>query len=405
MRRLYLLVAGVVLSALVFTAVGFSSIEADLPRVDRRSLRIDTVERGELERSVSGPGALVPEHIRWLTAEVSARVERIEVEPGTEVEPTSVVLVLRNSDLELAALEAKSELAAAQAELANLRANLETSRLTQQATVATVRADHSEASRTASANEKLAENRAVSGEELAGARERAEELETRLAIETRRLAVLGQSRKAQVAAQEARVEQLRAVVEFRQKQLERLSVTAGERGVLQAMEVEVGQWVTPGTVLAKVIEPEELEAELWIPEVRAKDLRIGQSAKIDTHNGMIDGRVSRIDPAVTNGTVTVDVVLDGALPPGARPDLSVDGTIELEHLSDVSWIRRPAYAEPNSTISLFVLDSNGVARQVSVRLGRASLDAIEVVEGLEVGDEVVVSDTAAWREHERIAIE
>ena len=405
MRRVYLLVAGVVLSALIFTAVGFTSINADLPRVDRRALRTAEVRRGELERSVSGPGALVPEQVRWLTAEVSARVERIEVQPGASVDPQSVIVVLRNSDLELAALEAKSELAAAEAELANLRANLETSRLSQRAAVATVKADHSEANRTARANEKLAQTQAVSGDELARARERAEELETRLAIETRRLGVLEQSRQAQVAAQAARVEQLRAVVEFRQQQLERLDVVAGDRGVLQTMNVEIGQWVTPGTVLAKVIRPEKLEAELYIPEVRAKDVRIGQEARIDTHNGIIDGRVSRIDPAVTNGTVTVDVVLGGELPSGARADLSIDGVVELERLQDVSWIRRPAHAEPQSTMSLFRIGIGGVAQQVHVRLGRASMDAIEVVEGLDVGDEVVVSDAAPWQEHEQIRIE
>ena len=404
-RRLYAAVGVFAVAAVGVSALGFDRSDADVPTVARRSVRTAVVERGELERSVSGPGSLVPERIRWLTTTTAARVDRLVVEAGQPVDADTVVIELVNPDLELAALEAESELAGAKAELANLGASLETNKLGQQAALATVRSEQSEAARTAAANEKLAEADSVSADELARARDRAEELDARLSIEKKRLGVLDRARRAQVTAAAARVTRLEAVVEFRKRQLAALSVKAGEPGVVQEIPVEIGQWVQPGTVLAKVIDPKKLEAELKIPEVRARDLAIGLPAKIDMRSAVIEGKVSRIDPAVTAGSVTVDVALEGELPPGARADLSVDGTIEIETLADVTWLRRPAHAEPDSTLGLFVIGSDGIAERVTVQLGRASVDAIEVLSGVEVGDEVVVSDASAWDELERIRID
>ena len=403
-RKLYLTLVGAVLLAVATTTVGFR-VDAGMPAVPRQSVRIAKVEHGTLDRSVGSPGTLVPERIRWITAATTGRVERLDTEPGAVLDAQAIILRLHNPDLELETLQAKSELAAARAELANLAASLETERLGQEAAVASVSSERSEAARTADANERLALLGSVSGDELARSRERDDELGTRLGIEQRRLRVLSKARVAQLEAHRARVTQLEAVVRFRERQLRDLEVTAGEAGVLQELPVEVGQWVLPGTLLAKVVQPDRLKAELRVPEIRAKDLRIDQDARIDTHNGVIEGRIARIDPSVTGGVVKVDVRLLGALPAGARPDLSVDGIIELERVPDVLWIKRPARAEAEGTVALFVLDADGIARRRRVKLGRASVDTIEVVEGLQEGDEVIVSDTTTWDQDERIRID
>jgi HlyD family secretion protein len=402
--RVYLAVLGAIVVAIMTTAFGFH-LEPRGPSVSRRSIRTAIVQRGTLDRSVGSPGTLVPERIRWITATHAARVERIDARPGASVDEETIILVLSNPDLELEALQAASELAAARAELANLSASLETERLGQEASVASLRSERSAAARTAAANEQLAVVGSVSGDEVARSRERDDELGTRLDLEQRRLRVLSKARVAQLEAHRARVARLEAVVQFRERRLEALQVSGGEPGVLQEVAVEVGQWVESGTVLAKVAQPDRLQAELRVPEIRAKDLRMGQSARIDTHNGLIEGRIVRIDPAVTAGIVKVDVSLLGELPTGARPDLSVDGVIELEQLRDVVWLRRPARAEPGSTAALFVLGDDGNAVRKSVRFGRASVDAIEIVEGLRPGDEVIVSDTSAWEHDERIRVE
>lgn len=373
--------------------------------VPERAVRVAQVERGELVRSVSGRGTLVPLRVRWLTATTAARVERLGVEPGATVDADTVVIELSNADLELAALQARSDLAAARADLANLNAALETDRLGQKATVASVRADQREAARTAEANDSLAQSAAISRDELLRGRDRADELSSRLTIEQKRLGVLSKARSAQIAAQRARVEQLEAVVEFRDRQITELRVTAGEAGVVGEIPVEVGQWVNPGTVLGRVVQPDQLKAELRIPEVRARDLEVGQVAMIDTHVGEVGGHVARIDAAVTEGTVVIDVHFDAPPPQGVRPDQSVDGEIELERLDDVLWVRRPSHAEPNELMGLFVLGDDGVAARTSVSLGRASTNAIEVIEGLSLGDRVIVSDTNAWSQHDRIRVE
>lgn len=397
-----LAVVGVVGASLA--AMGFARSDGTVPSVPERSVRTATVQRGDLVRSAHGPGVLASQDNRWLTATTSARVDAIEAKAGAEVSGGTVVVVLHNDDMELAALEAESELAAARAELANLRANLETDRLGQRATLATVRADQRQAKREASANESL--NALVSAQERASSRDRAEELDARLSIAQQRLGVLARSRKAQVAAQQVRVDQLAAVVKFRRKQIDALTVTAGATGVLQEVPVELGQWVTPGEVLAKVVRPDLLEAELRIPEARARDLRLGQHARIDPHLGgeTIEGEVSRIDPTVNAGTVTVEVRLTSGLPEGARPDQTVDGEIELEQLRDVLWVPRPARAEPGMSAGLFRVDGDRADR-VAVELGRASREAIEIRAGLDEGDVVIISDSTRWDDNQTIRLE
>jgi len=401
-----MVVAAVALGALVVTATGTGGLQPAAPIVERQSLWIAEVSRGAMSREVRGRGTLVPERIEWVTAVTTAQVESTPIEPGTQVSADDVLAELKNPDLELAALEAESELAAARAELANLGATLETQLLAQEGSVATMEAGAAEAERTAAANRALSDEDAVARDELQRTEERAEELATRLRIERRRLRVLGTSRSAQITAQTAKVKRLEAVAKFRNDQLEGLRVRARSDGVLQELPVEIGQWVNPGTVLAKVVQPDRLKAELRIPEVLAKDVAIGQAVEVDTHNGEVAGAVSRIDPSVQGGTVTVDVKLSDPLPKGARPDLSVDGVIELERLDDVLRVRRPAQAKPNSTLSLFRLTSDDVyAERVSVRLGRSAVSYIEVLEGLEPGDRVIVSDMSAWDAVDRVEID
>jgi len=395
-RALALTAVAVALAIGGLSAAGLAARDSGVPEVAARSIRTATVERGPMLREIEAPGTLVAEDLRWITASARARVDRILVEPGTQVEADTVLLELANPDLELQALEAESELAAARAELANLEAELETERISAEVTVASVRAEHSDARRTADANSELSEHGGIARAELLRSGEKAEELGSRLALERRRLSVLGRARKAQISAQAARVEQLAAVVGFRRDQIARLRVTAGTAGVLREMPVELGQWVDPGATLCTLVQPDKLEAELRIPEIRAKDVRVGQRVRVDMRTADIDGEVSRIDPAVEGGTVTVDVRLVGPLPQGARPDLTVEGVIELEHVDDVVQVRRPANVESGTRVGLFRVGPDRRAERVSVLLGRASMETIEIVEGLEPGDVVIVSDSSAW---------
>jgi HlyD family secretion protein len=403
-RTLVLVALAAALGVAGLSAAGFAARDSGMPTVAARSVRTATVQRGEMVREVEAPGSLVAEDLRWITASERARVDRIAIEPGSEVDADTIIVELANPDLELQLLEAESELAAAKAELANLEAQLETDKISQQVTVATVSSERSDARRTADANSELATKGTVARAEHERSIEKAAELEERLGLERRRLGVLGRARQAQIGAQAARVEQLAAVVEFRKKQIARLHVAAGSKGVLREMPVELGQWVDPGTTLATVVQPEKLEAELRVPEVRAKDVRVGQRVRIDMRSADIDGIVSRIDPAVQGGTVTIDVRLDGPLPEGARPDLTVEGVIELEHIDDALQVRRPANVESGSRVSLFRVGSDGLAERTSVTLGRASMEMIEIVDGLEPGDVVIVSDTSAWDGNARLRI-
>jgi HlyD family secretion protein len=394
------------IAAVLLLTLGLSQLKPAAPSVERSTVWTDTVRRGLMVRQVRGLGTLVPEEIRWIPALTEARVERIVVHPGTTVAPDTVILELSNPELELLAREAESELLAAEAEYTELRIRLESERLDQEATAARVQAEYQQAKMRRAADEQLAEEGLIADINLQISRVAAEELAKRSDLEQKRLAIAGESVEAQLAAHRARVEQSRALSRLRRSQVEALHLRAGIAGVLQQVPVEVGERVTPGTNLARVARPDRLKAEVRIAETQAKDVQLGQSVSIDTRNGVIEGKVSRIDPAVQNGTVTVDVVLEGPLPKGARPDLTVDGTIELERLEDVLYVGRPAQGQGDSVVGLFrLVPDTDEAVRTRVALGRASVSTIEVLEGLAEGDEVILSDTSTWDAHDRIRLD
>ncbi len=398
--------AGLAVAALLLVTVAVARLEPAAPTVDRAVIWTDTVKRGTMVRQVRGPGTLVAEEVRYISAVTAGRVERILAQPGLEVTPETPLLELSNPDVQLQMMEAQRQLAAAAAELANLRATLENQRLTQEAAVATVRSQYREAMRQVKVNEELAAKNLISAMELSRARDQAEELATRLDIEQKRLRFLSESMKAQLSAQQAQVERLRGLSEFQRRYVESMRVLAGTSGVLRELPLQEGQWVNPGATLAVVVQPGRLKAQLRIPETQARDVVVGLPATIDTRNGIIPGRVVRIDPAVQSGTVTVDVALDGPLPRGARPDLSVDGTIEIERLDNVLYVGRPAYGQPESTVGLFKVQEGGrSAVRVNVRLGRSSVNTIEVVDGLREGDVVILSDMSQWDSADRIRLQ
>jgi HlyD family secretion protein len=354
---------------------------------------------------VHGLGTLVPEEIRWIPALTEGRVERLRLLPGAEVRPETILLDLSNSELELELVDAQSQLKAAEAEYADLQVSLESERLDQVAAAAKVQAEYHQAKLKADRDEILAREGLTPDLTLKLSQVTAQELGNRYNIENKRLEIYAESIKAQLEAQKAKVDRYRALYELRRNQVEALHVKAGTEGVLQQLPVERGQTVVPGTNLARVAEPKRLKAELKIPETQAKDIMIGQPATIDTRNGIIPGKVVRIDPAAQNGTVTVDVALEGDLPRGARPDLSVDGTVELERLADVLSVSRPVQVQPESQVTLFKIDPDGRgAMRVKVRLGLGSVDRIEILEGLNVGDKVLLSDMSAWDGYDRIRL-
>lgn len=356
-------------------------------------------------REVRGLGALVPEEILWIPSTTEGRVEKILVRPGARVRKNTVLMVLSNPQLENDALDALYQLKAAEAALTDLKVKLESARLQQQASTAQLKSDYSLAQMEAEKQETLAKLGLQAAITAQVARAKAEELANRYRIEQKRLEISEESIRAQLAAQQVQVEKLRALHQLRRSQVEQLKVRAGAEGVLQQVPVEVGQKLAAGTVLAKVSQPSRLKAELKISETQAKDVVIGLPVRVDTRNGVIPGRVSRIDPAAINGTVTIDVRLEGPLPGGARPDLSVDGTIEIERLKDALYIGKPATAQSNSVVTLFKLDAAGkLAHRVQVRLGRASVNQIEVVEGLQAGDRVILSDMTQYDSHSVIRL-
>ena len=385
-------------------SLGLSRLRPAAPTVDS-TVWIDEVKRGPMVRQVRGLGTLVPEEIRWIAAATDGRVERLVVLPGTPVEADTVLLELSNPEVELAALDAVSQLRGAEASLAELKVRLESSRLNQEADLARIESEFRQARLKADTDDALAKQGLVADLTRQLSTVAAEEMAKREAVERKRLAIAGDAIRSQLAVQEAQVEQRRALAALRHNQLTALKVRAGLAGMLQQVPVEVGQRVTPGTNLARISQPEKLKAVVRIPETQARDVQIGQSASIDTRNGVVPGRVSRVDPAVQNGTVTVDVALDGALPKGARPDLTVDGTIELERLANVLYVGRPAQGQPETTVGLFrVLAGTNEAQRVKVELGRASVSTIEVRSGLAEGDEVILSDMSAWDAHDRVRI-
>lgn len=399
-------IGGAALVAIPLLTYALSRLRPAAPTVERATVWVDTVKRGEMLRQVRGLGTLVPEEIRWIPAMTEGRVEQRVLRPGAVVRPDSVILELSNPDLEQQLVDAEWQLKAAEAEYTNTRVQLESQLLNQRAAAATVQADCRQAALQAEVDEQLVKDGLTSELNVKRSKVRAEELATRWELEQKRLDIAADSANAQLAVQRARVEQLRALYELRRKQFDSLRVRAGVAGVLQQVPVEVGQQVAPGANLARVANPTKLKAELRIQETQAKDAQIGQKALVDTRNGVVPGHVVRIDPAVQNGTVTVDVTLDGPLPQGARPDLSVDGTIEIERLADVLYVGRPVHGQPESTVGLFKLADGGkYAVRTPVKLGRSSVSTIEVIEGLEVGDQVVLSDMSAWDGFERVRLD
>ncbi len=393
------------LAAIMTITLGLSRLRPAAPSVERGSFWIDTVKRGPMLRQVRGLGTLVPEEVRWIPATTEGRVEQIVVKPGAAVKKETVLLVMSNPELELAALDADWQVKAAEAETTSLKVKLESQFLDQRAQAASVQANYHQAQLQAEAEEELAKSGLVSTLTLKISQSKAEELGTRKEMEEKRLDISAESTRAQLAAQEARVEQLRGLARLKRDQVRSLRVRSGIEGVLQQLPVQVGQRMTPGTTLAKVADPRRLKAELKIAETQAKDIQIGQAATIDTRNGVVAGRVVRVDPAVQNGTVTVDVALDGTLPKGARPDLSVDGTIELERLDSVLHMGRPASGQERGTVGLFRLEPDGnAAVRVKVALGRSSVDTVEIVDGLKEGDRIILSDTSAWDAFDRLRL-
>ena len=355
-------------------------------------------------RQVKGPGNLVPEQIRWITADTAGRIERLPLRPGARIEAGTTLMELSNPDVMLQALDAERQLAQARADLINLRNTLKTQELAQQSTIATLHTDEADAKRKADAFKNL--KGVLSDVELNQQIDKAQELQKRMQIEAQRLDVMNGSLRDQVRAQEAQIERLKAVVSFRQKQVDSMKVKSPDDGVLSELPLELGQWVTPGALLAKVVKPERLKAELRIPETQAKDVALGQKAEIDTRNGIVPGKVSRIAPSASQGSVLVEVQFGGAeLPKGARPDLTVEGTVELEKLNDVLYVGRPAGAQPDSTVELFKLvKDSDIALRSKVKLGRSSVSTIEVKEGLQEGDAVVLSDMTAWDNADRVRL-
>lgn len=392
------------LTAIILITVGVSRLKPAAPSVDRATVWIDTVKQGPMVRQVRGSGTLVPEDTRWIPANTQGRVEKIVLRAGAKVEPESVILELSNPELQQTVLGDKANYQAAEANLKSKRADLDSALLNQRAATARVEADYRQAALQLEANESLYKDKLISELQLKQSRSQAQELQNRWEIEQKRTEIAVQNIKAQLAPQEAEVERLRTMYQLHYRQLDELKVRAGMAGVLQVVPVEVGQQVQPGANLARVANPRTLKAELRIPETQTKDLTIGQLASIDTRNGVVEGRVSRIDPAAQNGTVGVDVSLTGPLPPGARPDLSVDGTVELERLNNVVYVGRPAFGQEQSTVGLFKLTEGGEAVRVSVQLGRSSVNTIEIINGLRPGDQVVLSDMSAWDQYERIRL-
>jgi HlyD family secretion protein len=378
------------------------------PEVDRATIWTDTVKRGPMLRQVRGPGTLVPreDKIRLIPAETEATVVRIRVLPGAKVDPDTIVMDLVDPTLQEELLDAQLQLKAAQADYTNTRAKLQSDLMTQKAAAATVGADNSQANLQSQTDKSLYDLGVISGLTYSASKGKADELKTRNNLEGERLTLNEKAIETQLAVQQTKVDQAKAMLALREKQQEALSVRAGISGVLVDLPHQVGEHVAPGTTLAKVVQPDQLKASLKIAETQARDIQIGQPAEVDTHNGVIAGKVMRIDPAVQNGTVTVDVELAGALPQGARPDLSVDGTIDLERMTDVLYVGRPALGPENSTISLFKVSADGkTAVRVPVKVGRASVNSIQVIEGLQAGDTVILSDMGRWDSTDKIRLE
>lgn len=391
--------------AIPAVTVGLSRLKPAAPSVESSTLWTDVVKRGQMVRQVRGLGTLVPEEILWIPAVSEGRVDKVALRPGAMVKPDTLLIVLSNPEMELAAEDYKWQVRQAEANMADLKVKLETANLDLKVSLARVESEYVQAKLKFEKEEALAKEGLTPDLNVKLSRAAAEELGKRLALDQKRLEISTQSVEAQLAAQRVQIEKLRAAWDLKRQQVENLKIRAGTEGVLQQMAVEVGQRVTPGTVLAKVAQPTRLKAEIKIPETQAKDLMIGQKSEVDTHNGVISGVVSRIDPAAVNGNVTVDIRLTGELPPGARPDLSVDGTVEIERLPDVMYVQRPVSGQPNSLIGLFKVSADGKeAVRAQVRVGRVSVQTVEILDGLRVGDKVILSDMSQWDGQDRLRL-
>jgi HlyD family secretion protein len=415
------LIRRIIIAVAVLAAAGGAwawvrKLEPALPSVEAGTVWPDTVKRGPMLRQVHGLGSLVPEEVVWISAVTDGRIEKIYIQPGTLVRPDTVILELSNPTLTEGMVAAEFDLKQAQANLTDLGVTLQSTTFDKQAAAAQVTADYNDAKLAADRDRQLAKLGLIPELDVKLSQNKAQQLEFRNQIEEKRLGIIHESVEAQLAAQRVKIDQLKAVYELKKQQVEQLRVRAGVTGMLQQLgnassaagttpPLEAGQNVTAGSILAKVAQQDKLKAQIKITETEAKDIAIGQPASIDTRNGIIPGKVTRIDPAAVNGTVLVDVALSGALPPGARPDLSVDGTIDIERLNDVVYVGRPTVGQPHSTVTLFRYDADGkTATRVTVKLGRASVNTIEVMDGLKVGDRVILSDMSAMDSHDRIRL-
>jgi HlyD family secretion protein len=405
-RQILLIVVGAI--ALVLVTVGLSRLGPALPTIDGPAFT-DTVKRGEMLCEVRGNGTLVPEEIRWITATSPGRVEKIPLLPGVTVEPDTILVELSNPELEQATFEAESQWHAAEAQLEKLKVQLESERLTQQSLIASLKSDLAQANIEAEADEDLLKDGLVPALAAKRTRSRANELKNRYALEQERLTISAKSTLAQLRVQEAEVERLRKQWELKKRQIEALKVRAGIPGVLQRLgderPLQVGQQVLVGATLARIANPAKLKAEIRVAETQARDIQFDQRAIIDTRNGTVPGHVVRIDPAAVNGTVTIDIALDAPPPRGARPDLGVDGTITLEHLTDVLHVGRPVNGQADSVVGLFkIVDTGKRAVRVQAKLGRTSVSRVEVKEGLAEGDQIILSDMSQYDGHEQVRL-
>jgi HlyD family secretion protein len=406
-RRRQLFILAAVILGVAAVSVGVSRLKPAAPTVERGTVWTDTVKRGPMLRQVRGLGTLVPtqEAVRQIPAETEATVVRIYMLPGSQIKADTILVQMTNPQTEQAAVDAQLQLKAAESEYQSLRVKLESDLMNQKAGAATVHADDAQAQRQADTDKALYELGVISGLAYKSSKGKADEFTTRNDLETQRLAANQRAIESQMAQEQAKVDEMRTLAQLKQKELDALKVRAGIDGVLVDLPLQVGQHVLPGTMLAKVVEPEHLMATLKVAETQARDVQIGELASIDTHNGLIAGTVMRVDPGVQNGTVTVDVKLTGELPKGARPDLSVDGTIDLERMDNVLYVGRPAFGQENSTVSLFKLSPDGQgALRVPVKVGRASVNSIQIIEGLREGDAVILSDMSRWDNTDRVRL-
>ena len=410
-RRRQISIAGVGLILIGGISMGVAKLKPAIPSVDRSSVWIDSVKRGSMVRQVRGLGTLTPDEIRWIPALTDGRVEKILLRPGTSVKADTLILILSNPTVEQLAFDAEWKLRAEQAQYHNLEVTLQSQVLDQEANTAKAEQEAEDAQMKASTDSALEKAGVVSLQASTISTRSARQLTIRADIEKQRYANAQKQLEAQLAAEKARVEEARAVYNLQEKQKSMLQVRAGMEGILEELSLngnslQEGQQIAAGTTIAKVANPRRLKAELKVPETQAKDVQLGQMAQVDTHNGLIQGRVIRINPSVQNGTRTVDVALEGDLPAGAVPDLSVDGTIDLERIANALFIARPAFGQERSTIGVFKLEPGGkTASRMQIALGRSSVSSVEVLQGLHEGDEVVLSDMSRWEQYERIRLE